>query len=257
MNDLLNLRPDEHTVTGVYTGEEGVGTEGITSDDVEMQRLVVVNAGSKWLKEYDGVEGQLMNTTTFECQERVLFVPLYYTRRWIRWPTSDDPEGTQRVISDKRINDPEAKETAIMLGWQLDGEGSRELVMVQMFGSSLSTARMMATVFSNETIANSTLKAPICYRTFILSTSVRTKGPDSWYAFSAKRHVLLDQICEHIGADVDEWYEEAAEINDEFGTSRYVEVTGANEQQALAAYADADALPPGSAVPQDGEEQYF
>ncbi len=68
-------------------GKAGVGTEGLTSKDVEMPRLKLLQGISEELQIYDGVKaGQFFHTLAEEAlPSSINIVPIYLSKRYVLW----------------------------------------------------------------------------------------------------------------------------------------------------------------------------
>ena len=139
------------------------GTEGVTSDDVVIPRLEVVQALSPCLKKQDPAyiegseQGMLYNSVTRELYGiKAIVVPVMFKKEWILWkarksgggflgvaPTFDEAEAMKAAIpaEQAKADEIENTDTAQQFCYLLKENGTFEEIVVSMSKSKMKVSR--------------------------------------------------------------------------------------------------------------------
>lgn len=207
------------TVSDDFEAFAGAGMENVTSDDLLVPRLTVLQALSpqvnKRKSEYiEGAEvGMIADVGTQEIYpDGVWFLPVFYRKDYLEWAPRDSGKGLVNVHSDPAILDQCTRndrnqpvlpngnyiaETAQFFGLNLTS--GRRMCFVPMTSSQLKKARRWNTLAMGEKLkrADGTeFTAPFFYRTYHLTTCEESNNDGDWFGWNIARGPALPEITE-------------------------------------------------------------
>ncbi len=200
--------------TAMYEAEEGVGLENITSEDVAIPMLTVLQSLSPECKKIDGryikgaEEGMILHTLTkelFDGKQGVTVIPCYREKLIIEWRPRTKGGGMVKVH--------EYSEALMQTTWKNDkGEyinqagnvldltmqyycflmkpdGSFDRVLIPLSRTQLKTSRKWVGLITSRVMkrANgSTFTPPIFSHAYILTTVSQSNEKGSWYGWDVQ-----------------------------------------------------------------------
>jgi len=207
------------TETDDFAAFAGAGMENVTSNDLLVPRLVILQALSpqvnKRKSEYiDGAEvGMIADVGTGEVYpDGVWFLPVFYRKDYLEWAPRDSGKGLVNIHTDPAILDQTTRnernqpvlpngnyiaETAQFFGLNLSA-GAR-MCYVPMTSTQLKKARRWNTLAMGEKLkrADGTeFTAPFFYRTYTLQTSEESNSEGDWFGWKIERSLALPEITD-------------------------------------------------------------
>lgn len=205
------------TYTSEFDSFAGVGTENITTSDMLIPRLSIIQALSPQLKrgkpEYiEGCEvGHIVDVGTGDLfPGGVNFLPVYYRKDYLEWAPRATGKGLIKIHPDDSIltqttrdekgrlylpNGNLISETAQWYG--LNMSANRRKCYVPMAASQLKKSRKWMTMITSERITRpdgSDYQAPIFFRTYDLTTAEESNAEGEWGAWVINRAASLPEL---------------------------------------------------------------
>lgn len=185
------------------------GMENVTSDDMLVPRLGIIQTLSPQLKKRDSQyiedaeEGMICEIGTGELfPDGCLFLPVMYDKVWIEWAPRASGKGIVNIHSDPSILDlttPDDKgkphlengnyiaETAQFFGINLT---NRQLCFIPMPSTQLKKARKLITMARGEKVTRadgSEYTPPLFYRAYELGSAEEGNAEGDWHGWTITR----------------------------------------------------------------------
>lgn len=195
----------------------GSGMENVTSNDVLIPRLSILQSLSPQLKknksEYieGAAVGQIADLGTGELfPDGIIFLPLYYRKDYLEWAPRDSGKGlvaihsdpsilNNTVLNDKRKpvlpNGNYIAETAQFFGFNVTADFRQSFI--PMASTQLKKARKWLTLATGEKLTRpdgSSFTPPLWYRCYSLSTVYEDNAQGDWYGWQIERSVPLPEV---------------------------------------------------------------
>lgn len=203
--------------SGDFDAFAGVGTENITTADVLIPRLTILQDLSPQVKPkkpefIEGAKpGDICDVGTGEIYpEGVVFLPVYYRKDWLEWAPRASGKGlvavhdTDAVLA-TCIRDDKGRwitptgnliaETAQWYGLNITAR--RRKMFIPMSSSQLKRSRRWMTIVTGERIIRpdgSDYQAPIFYRTYKLGVAEESNAEGDWYGWTIARGQSLPEL---------------------------------------------------------------
>lgn len=202
-----------------FAAYAGAGLENITSSDLLVPRLVILQALSPQVKrskgEYiEGAEpGIIADVGTGEIfPDGVWFLPVLYKKEYLEWAPRESAKGLVTIHSDSSILDSTKKDdrgknvlpngnyivdTAQFYGLNLSAGG--RLCFIPMTSTQLKKSRRWNTLAAGEKLRRadgSEFTAPMFYRTYNLSTVEESNNDGEWSGWKVDRGIALPEISD-------------------------------------------------------------
>lgn len=208
------------TEVGAFEQFEGAGTENLTSRDILIPRLTIIQGLSPQINKkkpefIEGAEvGQIVDVGTGDLfPEGVTFLPVFYKKEWLEWAPRSTGKGLIAIHPDDSIlaecgKDDKGRpitaegnlvqETAQWYG--LNMSANRRKCFIPMASSQLKKSRKWMTMVTAERIkrADGTdFQAPIFYRLYRLGTAEESNNDGDWSGWTVSRGLALPETSEH------------------------------------------------------------
>ena len=217
----------------VFSAQSGSGLENITSSDILIPRLTILQAlspqiNSKKPEHIDGAKiGDICDVGTGELFEQpLIFLPVHYVKQWLEWAPRSTGKGLVKIHETPDIidsctkdekNRPTTKdgnliaETAQFFGLNLSAGGRR--CFLPMASTQLKKSRRWLTLATSEKLARpdgTFFTPPLFYRTYNLTTVDESNAEGDWSGWKIERHVPLQEFA----PEWKEYYADAISFRD-------------------------------------------
>jgi len=237
--DTTDVAIKEDAKLGVYDyGDDvGGGFQNQTSDDIAIPFISIVQSNSAEMNEQDFKDkniqaGQIINRTTGELYDEIVFIPSITDHKYVEWIKVDDGGG---YVGDYEIDDPvvlKCKSEQPLGKYEL--EGGNELIetfyvyglLVLPDGSFMPAVMPMAStnikaykdwMFRAKSVMIKTptrrINPPLFAHRYKLKTIHQTKGKQSWYKFTTVEYDGANAVEARLAPD-SELYQEARAVMD-------------------------------------------
>lgn len=198
--------------------KNGTGLENITSDDLLIPRLTILQGLSPQVTKGDPLfdpnakNGDIYDVGMQEVfGDEVHFLPVHFVKEWLEWAPRSSGKGLINIHQTSEILDkcerdernrpitPEGNlisETYQFFGLNLTCGGRRSFL--PMSSTQIKKAKRLVTLASSEVLTDeedgSEFTPPIFYRTYKLSTVPEKNNDGSWTGWKVERDVSIDQL---------------------------------------------------------------
>lgn len=216
-SEVAKVKADQLPATTEFEDFAGAGLENVTSSDILIPRLGILQALSPQLKksksEYieGGEAGMIADVGTGETfPDGVIFLPVYYRKDFIEWFPRDTGKGIANIHPDATILDqckpndrgqmvlPNANiviETAQFFGLNISAD--RRMTFIPMASTQLKKAKKLNTLAKGEKLRRgdgSEYVAPLFYRTYNLTTAEESNNDGEWFGWKIERGLALPEF---------------------------------------------------------------
>jgi len=195
----------------------GAGMETVTSDDVIVPRLTIIQGLSPQLSkskpEYiAGAKlGDIADVGMGETfPDGILFLPVMYKKVFLEWAPRASGKGLLNIHDDPAILDQCTRDdknqpilpngstistTAQWFGMNMSANGRR--CFIGMASTQLKKSKKWLTLATSERLKRgdgSEYQAPLFFRTYNLTTNEESNAQGSWYAWTINRSLALPEL---------------------------------------------------------------
>lgn len=200
-----------------FQANAGAGLENVTSSDLLVPRLTIIQALSPQLnpKKPEFIEGaaigDICDVGTGELfKDDILFLPVYYRKEYLEWAPRASGEGLIAIHADATILEQTTRnerkqavlpngniiaETAQFFGLNLTAD--RRRCFLPMSSTQLKKARKWITLATSEKLRRgdgSEYVAPLFYRTYELGTAEESNNQGDWAGWVVNRGPALPEL---------------------------------------------------------------
>lgn len=200
-----------------FESAAGMGLENVTSADMLVPRLTIIQALSPQIKPRDpafiegAAIGDIVDVGTGDLfKGSIMFLPVFYRKEYLEWAPRASGQGLVNIHPDASILDQTTRnekkqpllpngnliaETAQFYGFNLSAD--RRLCFIPMTSSQLKKARKWITLATSEKLKRadgSEFLAPLFYRAYELGTADESNNEGSWAGWTINRGPALPEI---------------------------------------------------------------
>jgi len=211
-------KTDVADMNAMFAGMAGMGMENVTSDDILIPRLTILQDLSPQVKprksEYiEGAKpGDICDVGTGELfAAPVEFLPVYYKKVWIEWAPRDSGKGlvaiheTDAALDGCSPNDRGQMvnehgnyiaETAQFFGFNLSAPDCRKC-FIPFVSTQLKKARKLNTLAMSEKVEGpdgEMFTPPLFYRAYNLGTAEEDNAQGEWSGWTIERGRRLEEM---------------------------------------------------------------
>ena len=229
-NQMTKAKSTDIAEVESFDAFAGQGLETVTSDDLLIPRLVILQKLSPQLNKKEGnfiegaEEGEIADTALGITYNKIKFCPVVYRKSWIEWAPRKEGKGIVEIHdslpsgltkNDRGVpvtsDGNTVVETAQFFGFLLNS-GSFQQVFISMYSSQLRKAKHlihMATTEELERADGTKFTPPLFYRTYEMGAKEESNPEGSWFGWTVARSDIMPAWCRSNGYPLDDFMEKA------------------------------------------------
>lgn len=238
----------------IIEGSEGQGFENVTSEDVLIPRLIIIQKLSPQADRNDAafiegaVEGMICNTASNALFESVEFLPIAYRKSWLEWSPRTEARRIIHTHNSKEVlsrcaeqdgkwmlGQNEVQETASFYGYQITLEDGAIPAFIAMKTTQLRTARRWMHMASSASIKRddgTRIQPPLWFYSYNLGTVQQTNPKGSWFGWTIERKDDLPALTDRIGEQAADMAERCKQLHGSFAQAQISVVGTEGGEQA-------------------------